>query len=64
MSPEVRKRALDPFFSTQPEGEGTGLGLWVCHNLVTAMGGTLTVESEPGRGTTFRISARAAVGAR
>lgn len=64
MPPEVRKRALDPFFSTQPEGEGTGLGLWVCHNLVTAMGGTLTVESEPGRGTTFTISARAAVEAR
>ena len=60
MTAEVRKRALEPFFTTQPTGEGTGLGLWVCHNLVTAMGGELTVESEPGRGTRFCISAKAA----
>ncbi len=60
MTAEVRKRVLEPFFTTQPIGGGTGLGLWVCHNLVTAMGGELTVESEPGRGALFRIRARAA----
>lgn len=62
MTAEVRKRALDPFFTTQPTGEGTGLGLWVCHNLVRAMGGELTVDSEPGRGARFCISAKAITG--
>ena len=48
-------RVFDPFFTTKPIGIGTGLGLSICHNIVTAMGGTITVTSEEGRGTTFRI---------
>ncbi|HVU03456.1 MAG TPA: PAS domain S-box protein [Polyangiaceae bacterium] len=49
-------RIFDPFFTTKTVGEGVGLGLSVCHSLVTAMGGELAVESRPGRGTTFRVS--------
>jgi two-component system, cell cycle sensor histidine kinase and response regulator CckA len=49
-------RVFDPFFTTKPVGVGTGLGLSVCYNSINAIGGTLSVESEPGRGTTFRIT--------
>jgi signal transduction histidine kinase/ActR/RegA family two-component response regulator len=55
MSPEVLARAFDPFFTTKPAGKGTGLGLSICHGLVTAMGGSIEVESEPGVGTTVRL---------
>jgi len=45
---------FDPFFSTK-QGDGSGLGLPVCHNIVTTAGGEITVESVEGRGTTFRV---------
>jgi CheY-like chemotaxis protein len=48
-------RIFDPFFTTKDVGKGSGLGLAVSYSLAQAMGGDLTVESEVGRGTTFRL---------
>ncbi|NOK00835.1 MULTISPECIES: sensor histidine kinase [Myxococcus] len=56
ISPEHRERIFDPFFTTKPLGVGTGLGLAVCHGIVTSLGGTLTVESAPVRGSIFRVT--------
>ncbi|QDF02511.1 sensor histidine kinase [Myxococcus xanthus] len=56
ISPEHRERIFDPFFTTKPLGVGTGLGLAVCHGIVTSLGGTLTVESGPERGSIFRVT--------
>ena len=57
MSAEVQAKIFQPFFTTKPAGEGTGLGLSLSYDIVTqGHGGTLTVDSQPGRGSTFTIS--------
>ena len=60
MEPEVLARVFDPFFTTRKIGDGTGLGLPICHSIVTARGGTIAVESLLGGGTTFAIELPAA----
>jgi PAS domain S-box-containing protein len=61
MSPDVLERLFTPFFTTKPPGQGTGLGLSICHRIVTAMGGTIAIDSAVGRGTRARVSLARAV---
>ena len=48
-------RIFDPYFTTKPVGEGTGMGLAIVHGIVKDLGGTVTVESSPGRGASFDV---------
>jgi two-component system NtrC family sensor kinase len=55
MPPEIIERIFDPFFTTKPEGKGTGLGLSICFSTMRRLGGSISVESRQGEGTTFTL---------
>jgi CheY-like chemotaxis protein len=55
MTPQVAERIFEPFFTTKPRGQGTGLGLSVVHGIMHAHGAAITVDTAPGKGSTFRV---------
>ena len=55
IAPELQEQIFAPFFTTKPEGEGTGLGLYICQNIINGHGGSITLESKPGMGTIFHV---------
>ena len=55
MSPEVKKRIFDPFYTTKEVGKGTGLGLSICYDIISKHHGSISVDSILAQGTTFRI---------
>ncbi len=53
MDKGIIERVFDPFFTTKPAGEGTGMGLSVVHGIIQSHGGSVSVESQPGKRTAF-----------
>jgi CheY-like chemotaxis protein/two-component sensor histidine kinase len=60
MPAHVVERLFEPFFTTKPVGKGLGLGLAISHSMASQVGGSITVESQPGRGSTFTVRLPAA----
>jgi len=56
ISEENLERVFEPFFSTRSADQGTGLGLWVCHNIIKSLNGSIDIASQTGKGSTFKIS--------
>ncbi len=55
VAPEIAERLFDPFITTKQIGHGTGLGLFICRQIVNDLGGDITIDSAPGLGTTVRV---------
>ncbi len=63
IDPEIIDRIFDPYFTTKAFGKGTGMGLSIVHGIITNHDGSISVYSEPGKGTTFKVLLPAAKGA-
>ncbi|MDK9706521.1 MAG: PAS domain S-box protein [Desulforhopalus sp.] len=56
IAPEVQDKIFDPYFTTKEVGKGTGMGLATVHGIVQSYGGSISYESQPGRGSVFRVT--------